>query len=53
MATISSTAAPAPPLYLEIGTRADRARPLSDDDLYAEKDASGFHFLHKDKTPYA
>ncbi len=43
-----------PALYFEIGTRAPSERAhYPDDDLYAEKDATGFCFLHKDKTPYA
>ncbi len=40
-------------IYLEIGTRAPTERAhYPDDDLFAEKDASGFRFLHKDMTPY-
>lgn len=39
--------------YLEIGTRAPSERAhYPDDDLFAEKTASGFRFLHRDMTPY-
>lgn len=40
-------------LFLEVGTRAPTERAhYPDDDLFAEKDASGFRFLHKDRSPY-
>ncbi len=49
---VNKSASPA--VYLEVGTRAAAERAhYPDDDLYAEKDADGFRFLHKDKTPYA
>ncbi|PLX37504.1 MAG: hypothetical protein C0606_04155 [Hyphomicrobiales bacterium] len=40
-------------VYLEIGTRAETERAhYPDDDLLAEKDATGFRFLHKDGSSY-
>ena len=40
-------------LYLEVGTRASAERAhYPDDDLFAEKDATGFRFLHKDRSPF-